>query len=225
MLLFSTLLDTHGMVAPALIALILAQAAAPTAASKPVEPEPSEIKPAEMTPPGLLPQAPRPYTPERPVVRPFEMPDGQVPAVAPPPVDPKAPVTVEQYDRSYEPPADPVDQAYQQGVRQAFDRGQALMGPLDGEWTVAREKGAPLLALVINEPGEAAPLEGAWRRLDQADSGLIDVMERQGDVLTCRFVDSRGQQEALTLTRTEDGRWRGRWTANGVSLAVVMVRP
>jgi hypothetical protein len=144
--------------------------------------------------------------------------------------DVKAPVKVEQYHRSYEGPKDSVEAYYDAGVQGAFAAEQALHGALDGMWVVSAADGAPLLSLVIADPGGPdARIGGAWRDLSPARgadaTGLIDQMAREGEALVVR-IRLREDAPALTLrlTPSADGRWRGQLMDGGKARPVVMDR-
>jgi hypothetical protein len=168
-----------------------------------------------------------------PVVRPFEMPAyapvAPVPYAAPAAAAPARPVTVEQYRGAYEAPKSAVDQYYEQGVRSHFQAEQAMMGALDGPWTVAGQDGAPLFNVILNDPGGGAALEGAWRDVragkGAADAGVFDAVARERSSLVMSFRhDGAGSPAVLTLKPGPDGVWRGELQDLGARQPVVMAR-
>ena len=50
---------------------------------------------------------------------------------------------------------------YLAGVVGHFQTEQSMLGALDGEWTVSGKDGAPLFTMILNDAGEASPVEGA----------------------------------------------------------------
>ncbi|HWE47101.1 MAG TPA: hypothetical protein VG407_13830 [Caulobacteraceae bacterium] len=169
----------------------------------------------------------------RPVVRPFEMPLTYQPA-APmaysiaPQVAPKAAVTVENYHGAYEAPADEQQRYYLSGVMGHFEAEQAMLGALDGEWTVSSKDGGPLFTVILNDAGEASPVEGAWRdvRKDHASSiGVIETIDRGSVSLKLSFHSGAGDRlepTVLSLTLQPDGRWSGELNEAGTVQSVVM---
>jgi hypothetical protein len=201
-----------------------------------------DAQPAAAPPPSAQPVAPAPpavsTTPldqlePAPDVRPFEM-----PAIAPAGPVPyaalnkemKAPVKVEDYHRSYEGPQDAVEASYDAGVRGAFAAEQALHGRLDGLWIVTATDGAPLLSLVISDPGGAgSQLGGAWRDLSRGPgpdaSGLIEQLFRDGEGVVVRIrLSDAAPALTMHLTPSADGRWRGQLIEAGKPRPVVMER-
>jgi hypothetical protein len=90
---------------------------------------------------------------------------------------------------------------------------QALLGPLDGGWTLSDARGRPLFALQITDPATGAtPREGAWRDLaGTGETGPVDTIERRGDRLSIRFVHGR-DAVWIRLRRRGDGAWAGEAT-------------
>ena len=183
--------------------------------------------------------APQPAMPpisdpiRRPVVRPFEMPSSYQPsaplAYSPAPaVTPRAAVTVEKYAGEYEGPADEQQRYYVNGVQGKFETEQAMMGALDGEWTVTAKSGGPLFTMILNDGGEASPVEGAWRDLRAAhpsSMGVIDTVDRGAINLKISFHSGGGDRlepTVLTLTQQADGRWTGEMNDAGSTQPVVM---
>lgn len=169
-----------------------------------------------------------------PSVRPFEMPTepppGPVPyAAAEAPV--KNPVKVEEYNRTYEGPQDAEETYYEAGVKSAYEAEEALRGRLDGLWIVsAADGGAPLLSLVISDPGRPdAPPGGAWRDLSRAHdpdaTGVIDQVVEEGPSVILQIrLKADAPPTTLRLTPSADGRWRGLMLDGGQTRPVVMDR-
>jgi hypothetical protein len=224
-------------------ALTLEQAApAPSVTSPTPATQPQSIPTAQA--PAQAPSADAPPSPPAvsttpqdrlepaPSVRPFEMPPsppapGAYAAADP---EPKTPVKVEDYHRSYEGPKDATEVYYDAGVKGAFAAEQALRGRLDGIWTVSAADGAPLLSLVISDPGGPdGVLGGAWRDLSRApgpdSSGVIERMVREGEAVVVRIRPHEdGPTMTLRLQPAADGRWRGELLDAGKARAVVMDR-
>ena len=216
-------------------ALAIAQAETPPAA-----PQPSVVVPTAqpVAPPApVVSTKPQDDLDSPPTVRPFEMP-AAAPATAPAgpiPYEPayaalKTPVKVEEYDRSYEAPQDADQASYEAGVKSAFEAEQALRGRLEGMWVVSAADGAPLLSLVISDPGRAdSPPGGAWRDLSRAHdpdaSGVIDqVVQEGGSVIVQIRLKADAPPATLRLTPSADGRWRGLLLDGGQPRPVVMDR-
>jgi hypothetical protein len=169
-----------------------------------------------------------------PSVRPYETADappaGPIPYETPDAPAVKTSVKVEEYHRSYEGPQDAQEASYDAGVKGAFDAQQALRGRLEGMWIVSAADGAPLLSLVISDPGRPdAPPGGAWRDLSRAHdpdgSGLIDQMvEEGGSVIMQIRLKTDAPPATLRLTASADGRWRGLLLDGGKPKPVVMDR-
>lgn len=190
------------------------------------------------TPPGQIAAAatpePEPIDPiVRHVVRPFEMPStfqpsGPIAYSTDATRTPLAPVTVEQYRRSYEAPADEEQRYYLAGVAGHFQTEQAMMGALDGEWTLVGKTGGPLFTMIINDGGVGSAVEGAWRdlRSDHPSSmGVIDAIDRSARTLKISFHAGDGDRlepTVLTLTAQPDGRWSGEMNDAGAIQTVVM---
>jgi hypothetical protein len=218
-----------------------ASVAVPTA--QPVTPPPSPaqaVAPAPPYAPQSAPQSADVSTTSQddqdsaPTVRPYEMtataaPPGPVPYEAAD-ASVNTPVKVEDYNRSYEGPQDADETSYEAGVKGAFEAEQALRGRLEGMWIVSAADGAPLLSLVISDPGRPdTPPGGAWRDLSRAHdpdaSGLIDqVMDNAGSVIVRIRLKADTPPETLRLTPSADGRWRGQLLDGGVPKPVVMDR-
>lgn len=153
---------------------------------------------------------------EAPAIRPFEPPsdfgreraegDGDA-EVHRRPLD--APVAVDAYVRSYEFTPTDTEASYDQGVASAELRVDQTAGPMDGRWQVLDERGQPLFALVISDPGVGL-VEGGWR--GPGGAGAVTV---EGRILT---LDGLG---VLTL---ETG-GRGQLTASGRTRPVTVSRP
>jgi hypothetical protein len=169
-----------------------------------------------------------------PSVRPYETPEaapaGPIPyETAEGPVV-KTPVKVEEYHRNYEAPQDAREASYEAGVKSAFDAQQALRGRLEGMWIVSAADGAPLLSLVISDPGRAdAPPGGARRDLSRAHdpdgSGLIEhVVEEGASVIMQIRLRADAPPATLRLKTSADGRWRGLLLDGGKPKPVVMDR-
>ena len=120
-------------------------------------------------------------------------------------------------------------------MKGAFEAEQALRGRLEGTWIVSAADGAPLLSLVISDPGRPdVPPGGAWRDLSRARdagahepdaTGLIDqVMEDAGSVIVRIRLRADAPPETLRLTPSADGRWRGQLLDGGKPKPVVMDR-
>ena len=198
----------------------------PEAASEAVTTAPP---PAEAPAP---PTQPQPYQP--PSVRPFEMPatlpDEPVP-YSPSANDriPDQPVTLDAYRRSYEGAPDARERTYDAGVKRNFDAQQVRMGPLDGPWTVRSQTGAPLMLLMLHDPGRGE-IEGAWRlaggRAGAARSGFLVSVSREGQHLVIRWYDrdDTGNMSVMRLLPGADGRWSGTVQSRDVEYPVTMGR-
>jgi hypothetical protein len=110
-------------------------------------------------------------------------------------------------------------------VRDSAAAAQALLGPLDGRWTLSDLHGRDLFALEITDPaGGAGALEGAWSRSGETGSvALIDAIARRGDHLAIRFT-GHGEVVRLRLRRGADGAWSGEANDNGRTLQVALRR-
>jgi hypothetical protein len=173
---------------------------------------------------GAVPYGTRVYAP--PVVRPFEPPsgfgrvtaegDGGGDSARRPIVQP---VAVEAYLGSYEYAPSTAEASYNQGVAQAERNMDGRMGPLDGRWRVKDASGSVVLSLVLTDPGEAASLEGAWRKDGgRPGIGIIERASRSDNELA--LVWSEG---GLTLRKSGDG-WAGELTENGQTQSVTLTR-
>lgn len=209
--------------------------AAPPKAPAPAAPAPG-LRPPEPTSDTTVPEDP-PDTdpvalpPRRPVIRPFQMPPvipSEPVPYDPPTVAPEAPVTVENYRRSYEPPPNALEAYYEKGVKGAFNAEQSLMGPLDGQWNLRGPEGSVLFTVLLNDPGEVTPIDGAWRDLrpGRQGAGLIESAVRDRDVLVLMIREGDDERETVIhLQLLPDNRWRGEiHDANGARRTVVMSR-
>lgn len=230
-----------------LLALLIAQAAPsdplaaqPGPASAP-EPPPSTdegeevdaidaiLKAAETPPPVVVPPPARAARSDPSRVRPFEMP----PVIPTEPVPyawplPDEPVTLEAYRGQYEPPKDSVQARYERGVIDNLKRASAIAGPFEGLWRVTDAEGRALYQLaLIDEEGDDAEVEGAWRDLRVSGvraSGPIAFARADPARLELRFYEGDGgQATTLTLRRGRGDRWTGDLAVAGQpSRAVVM---
>ena len=211
------------------VLIALAQAAEAPPPSTAPSPTPAAAEPSPPTP-----DAPVPY--ELPGVRPFEMPEA-LPSEPVPYLPgagdrlPATPVTVDAYRRSYEAPPDGRELAYDAGVRRNFDAQQARLGPLDGQWIVRSEAGAPLMMLVLVDRGrEGDELEGAWRqygaRPGLGRSGVLLSVRRESEALVLRWYpnDTTGNISSMRLVRGPDGAWKGAVQAGDREFPVTMRR-
>lgn len=215
-------------VSSALVLMMALAAQDPAGAADSVATAPPATAPAEA--PAPTPKQPQPYQPSS--VRPFEMP--AAPPNAPVPYSPSAndripdrPVTLEAYRRSYEGDPDPRERSYDAGVKRNFDAQQVRMGPLDGSWTVRSRSGAPILVLMLHDPGRAgAEIEGAWRLASGAKSGFLVSVAREGQHLVIRWYDREdtGNMSVMRLLPGADGRWSGTVQARDVEYPVTMGR-
>ena len=207
-------------------------------------PPPFANTPQTSVPPGLLPgqtavvpsatPAPEFVDPiVHPVVRPFEMPStfqpsGPIAYMSQPAVAPATPVVVEKYHGNYEGPADEQQRYYLAGVQGHFETEQAMMGALDGEWTLVAQSGGPLFTVILNDGGPGSAVEGAWRdlRADHPSSmGVIDAIDHGARTLKISFHAGDGDRlepTVLTLTAQPDGRWAGEMNDAGAIQPVVM---
>ena len=110
-------------------------------------------------------------------------------------------------------------------LRDSATAAQALLGPLDGRWTLSDLHGRHLFALEITDPaGGAGVLEGAWSRSGETRSvALIDAIARRGDHLSIRFTDD-GEIVRLRLRRRTDGAWSGEANDHRKTLQVALRR-
>jgi hypothetical protein len=205
----------------------------PTAqpAGAPAPAAPAAADPAPGAP--VVSTAPQDDLDSPPTVRPFEMPAEALPVPIPyEPADApvKTSVKVESYNRSYEGPQDAQEAYYEAGVNNAYQAEEALRGPLEGMWIVSTADGAPLLSLVISDPGRPdAPPGGAWRDLSRAHdpdaSGLIDQVVVEGaSVIVQIRLKPGAAPSTLRLTPAGDGRWRGLLLDGGRTRPVLMDR-
>jgi hypothetical protein len=206
-----------------------AQAVAAAAAARPAaQPAPGQPVPASEA-------QPQPLEPliHKPIVRPFEMPNAFAPSAPMPYADapaaePKQAVPVERYEGDYEGKADEAERYYQSGVQSHFQAEQAMMGALDGEWTVAGKDGRALFDVILNDAGAGAALEGAWRDLRADHSrgmGVIDTVQFDRASLTLSFHSGGGDRlepTVVTLKTGPDGRWQGEINDAGAIQPVVM---
>lgn len=214
-----------------MMALAAQDPAGPSPAGEPVATAP----PAEAADPAPpTPSAPQPYQP--PSVRPFEMPDTA--PDSPVPYSPSAndripdkPVTLEAYRRSYEGPPDARERVFDAGVKRNFDAQQVRMGPLDGPWVVRSRTGAPVMYVMLHDPGRPdAEIEGAWRlaggRSGNARSGFLVSVAREGQTLVIRWYDrdDTGNMSVMRLLPGADGRWSGTVQSRDVEYPVTMGR-
>lgn len=211
----------------------------PPPAQAPLTPAPGAPAPAatapaaQPEPDGPAGNQPMDALTRRPVVRPFEMPAYGLPS-APIPYGqiaplPGAPVEVDRYTRSYETAKDDREAFYDRGVKSHYEAEQALMGPLDGVWTISTASGQNLYRVIINEPGMNTPLEAAWRDLRKprgpSASGTVDLCARDGQALSIEFQeDDRVKRTSLRLRRASDGEWRGELDDQGRRETVVMTK-
>ena len=94
---------------------------------------------------------------------------------------------------------------------------QALQGPLDGTWTLADQRGRPILTLQIGDPPTGESLACAWRDPSGA-RGYADCARRAGK-LEIRLGDG-----LLRLGRDGPHDWRGVMVRGGRSQAVTLRR-
>jgi hypothetical protein len=126
----------------------------------------------------------------------------------------EAPVTVEAYVRSYEYTPTGTEASYEQGVTSAEMRADQAAGRLDGTWRIVDAAGTGLYDLVLSDAG-VGPAEGGWRGASHGRSGPAIS---DGATLT---LEGAGM---MTLERAGSG-WRGVLTADGRSRPVRLVRP
>jgi len=161
-----------------------------------------------------------------PVVRPFEPPSdfGRVIEEGDGRGDPRRrqierPVVVEAYSGSYEYAPSTAEQAYNQGVAQAEQTMDDRMGPLDGLWRIRDASGAVLLSLVLTDAGDAAPLEGAWRKdIGGSALGTVEQVSRSESDITLGWAGA-----SLRLRRSSDA-WVGELIENGRTQGVSLTR-
>lgn len=169
---------------------------------------------------------------QAPAIRPFEPAwdfevQGEGDATATERPAPARPVTLDIYAGGYERPPTATEQAYEQGVRSAETRRDALAGPLDGMWRVTAADGRPLMQVLLTDPNGGQALVGAWRDLS-SPAGLVDgfiALERRGGGLRARFRPPGASDEAvLELSRAANGALAGELRRGTGTVAVRMTR-
>ncbi len=198
------------MIATSLAALVLAvQDPPPAGAAPPAPPVPAH---ALYAPPPV-----RPFEPPSNVERTPAEGDGEArPWRGPLPTG----VSVEAYGGQYEAQPADAEVAYLQGITAAELSMDARMGPLDGTWSLVDAGGRSVIRLVLSDPGQDLPIEGAWRpdgrpgggpaasgrregaTLDlQLDGGGQLALSRQGDSWSGTYRDAQGRSQPVRLTR------------------------
>lgn len=169
---------------------------------------------------------------QAPAIRPFEPAwdfevQGEGDATATDRAAPATPVTLDIYAGGYERPPTPTEQAYEQGVRSAETRRDALAGPLDGMWRLTAADGRALMQVLLTDPDGGQALAGAWRDLT-SPAGLVDgftALERRGGGLRARFRPPGASDEAvLELNPATGGALTGELRRGAETLAVRMTR-
>ena len=219
------------MAALLLIALMAGAVQAQTPPDPSDDDGPPPLQNGVTTPAPAMPPIADPVA--RPVVRPFEMPSTYQPSApiayaSQPGAAPTTAVPVEKYQGDYEAPADEQQRYYLMGVRGKFESEQAMMGALDGEWTVTAQAGGALFTVVIDDAGGGTPVDGAWRDLrasHPSSIGVIDSIDRSARTLKISFHSGGGDRlepTVLTLTAQPDGRWSGEMNDAGATQPVIM---
>ena len=117
--------------------------------------------------------------------------------------------------------------AYDAQVRTDAEAAEALQGPLDGGFLLARQDGRPLYAFQLVDPGPAgAEPQGAWRKLERRlrprNSGFVALIAYDGPRLVLRFEERPGRLVVVTAEPAQDGVWRGRMWRLGFTRSVVL---
>lgn len=132
------------------------------------------------------------------------------------------PTTIETYAGAYEVAPSADDVAYAAGVAKAGAAADALMGPLDGAWSVIDSRGRQRLSLVLGDTGHE-PIEGAFTRSQERRASVAGYVSgvRQAD----GAIRLTGTEPGWTLVLHRDGAdWRGRLSGPEGSAAVVLRR-
>ena len=201
----------------AVLALLLAQAAAPP----PISASPS-----------------RPYVASPPSYRTGPIPDEQSdpeeePAynISPealglrPRVQPTG-VTIDNYDPRVEGERDPADAAYDAVILGGAAAAQSRQGPLDGKWLLRGAGGTPMFEFQLVDPGEGEAVDGAWRKLDAARRSGFVLVGRDGLRTIFRFFEEGASAPvAVTLEPAADGSWRGELARGDRTEPVTLRRP
>jgi hypothetical protein len=221
---------------PLLIALVLtfAQAAPPPDSEDGAPPPSAEGQAQTPAEPQSPDSQPIENTGRTPTVKPFEMPAhtpmAPVPYGSAPAAEPSDPVVVERYQGEYEASKDELQRFYEHGLQTHFEAEQALMGALDGQWTVMGRGGKALVSVILIDPGKGANLDGAWRDLRKDRTGeTMGVMEsvewNHRDLILRFHCGGRAELSVLKLQPDAEGRWRGEFNDAGVRQTVIMDRP
>ena len=111
------------------------------------------------------PPAIRPFEPPSDFGRELEQGDAEE---APHRAEPLAPAMVGAYAGDYEYSPSTAEAAYTQGVAAAELRMDATAGPLDGAWRAGDYR------LVLSDPGDGRPVEGAWARDGRMGTAVVE---------------------------------------------------
>ena len=135
-------------------------------------------------------------------------------------------VSIDDYDPRVEGERDPADAAYDAVILGGAAAAQSRQGPLDGKWLLAGAAGRAMFEFQLVDPGEGAPVDGAWRRLDAARRSGFVLVGRDGVRTTFRFFEEGGSAPvAVTLEPSADGSWRGELARGDRTEPVTLRRP
>jgi hypothetical protein len=136
-------------------------------------------------------------------------------------------VTVDNYNRDYEPSKTDREIAYDAAIKRALKEKTVSMGALEGSWVVTGSGGLPVLALELRAEA-SRKVDGAWRMLmtgPSKQSGFVSDVTLYENKLNLYFYGPEKQPVSLTLKHYSDDTWRGDMkNATGKAEAVVMSR-
>jgi hypothetical protein len=135
------------------------------------------------------------------------------------------PVTVDAYQRNYEPPKDEREAQYDARLQQASaGRG----GQMEGAWMLSTTAGDQLVRLELRHSG--GQIDGAWRSVKGGyglnGSGFVSDVTLIGRDLEVNYVVGNARSPVILHLRQDgNGIWHGtRLDVNGQSTPVVMTR-
>jgi hypothetical protein len=112
-------------------------------------------------------------------------------------------------------------------IGDAYIAAESRQGDLDGTWRVDEVGGGLLYVLQINDAGQGAAPEGAWRDPRHAgaidSSGILASIRRDGDVLSIRLAGGLFAP-TIALKTTPGGGWAGELIHDGPRRTIVMTR-
>lgn len=135
------------------------------------------------------------------------------------------PVTVDAYQRHYEPPKDEREAQYDARLQQA---SATRDGQMEGAWMLSNPDGNGLVRFELRQSG--GQIDGAWRSVSGGyglnGSGFVSDVTLAGRDLEVNYVVGSARSPVVVHLRQDtNGIWRGtRMEPSGVTTPVVLTR-